>query len=71
MLSQKHAFSSEKRKKKMSVRINIITNGAIDKFVCKQVKESLNNDGFVVDEDNLDQYNENLNDGNLINLQRK
>lgn len=55
----------------MSVRINIITNRAIDKFVCKQVKESLNNDGFVVDEDNLDQYNENLNDGNLINLQRK
>lgn len=33
----------------------------------KQVRQSLNSDGYVVEKDTLEQYDEILNDDNLIN----
>jgi len=39
----------------------------IDKCVCKLVRQSLDNDGYVIEKHSLDQSNENLNYDNFIN----
>ena len=40
--------------------------GKIDKFLCKWIKDSSNNDEFAVEEDNVEQSNKNLNVDNPI-----
>jgi len=39
----------------------------IDKCVCKLVRESLDNDGYVIEKHSLEQSNENLNYDSFIN----
>jgi len=54
LLPQKHASCSEKKERKKRVlELTESQKGEIDRFVCKRVEESSNNDGLTVKKYNL------------------